>query len=69
LKHCSIVCGYFSQEYILHADIDLVVKESLPIRRKRRRKCMAGELSTGEISSASDPVKKHRIDVYNRIHF
>jgi len=30
---------------------------------------MAGELSTGEISSASDPVKKHRIDVYNRIHF
>jgi len=32
------------------ADIDLVVKESVPIRQQRRRKCMAGELSVGEVS-------------------
>ena len=48
-------------------DVGLVVKESLPVRRQRRRKCMAGELPTGEVSSASDPVKKYRIEVYNRI--
>jgi len=28
---------------------------------------MVGELSIGEISSASDPVRKDRIEVYNRI--
>jgi len=48
-------------------DVDVVVEESLPIRRQRRRKCMAGELSIGEVSSASDPVTKYCIEVYNRI--
>jgi len=50
-------------------DVDLIVEESLPIRRQRRRKCVAGELSIGEVSSTSGPVKKHRREEYNRIHF
>ena len=60
---------YDKPDQLSKTDVDLVVEESLPIRRKRRRKFMAGELSIGEVSSASDPVKKHNIEVYNRIHF
>ena len=48
-------------------DVGLVVKESLPVRRQRRRKSMAGELPMGEVSSASDPVKKYRVEVYSRV--
>jgi len=39
------------------------------MKRQRCRKCLAGELSIAEVSSASDPVKKYRTEVYNGIHF
>jgi len=48
-------------------DVDLVVEESLPIRRQRRRKFMVGKLSIGRVSSPSNPVRKYRIEVYNRM--
>jgi len=41
-------------------DVGLVVQESLPMRRQRCRKFMVSELSIGDISSVSDPVRKYR---------
>jgi len=48
-------------------DVDLVVEQSHPIRRQRRHKRIADQLPIGEVSSASVPVRKYRIEVYNRI--
>ena len=47
--------------------VDLVMEESLPIKWQRRHKCIDGELSIDEATSASDPVKKYHIEVYNQI--
>ena len=49
-----VQCTNDQPDQLRETDLDLVVKESLPIRRQRRGKCMVGELSIGEISSASD---------------
>ena len=43
------------------------MEESLPIKQQRRHKRIDGELSIDEATSASDPLKKYRIEVYNRI--
>ena len=48
-------------------DVDIVMEESLHIKRQRWHKRIEGELSTDEATSASDPLKKYRIEVYNRI--
>jgi len=62
-----VQCTNDQPDRLNETDLDLVVKESLPVRRQRRGKCMVGELSIGEISSASDPVRKNRIELYNLI--
>ena len=46
---------------------DLVMEETLPRKRQRLHKCMDGEQCIDEVVSASDPVAKYRIEVYNRI--
>uniref|UniRef100_UPI00358FC640 uncharacterized protein n=1 Tax=Myxine glutinosa TaxID=7769 RepID=UPI00358FC640 len=48
-------------------DVNLVMEESLPIKRQRQHKRIDGELSIDEAASPSDPVNKYRIEVYNRI--
>ena len=48
-------------------DVDLVMEESLPIKRQRRHICIDDKLSIDEATSASDPVKKYHIEVHHRI--
>ena len=62
-----VQCTNDQPNRLSETDLDLVVKEALPIRRQRRGKCKVGEISVGEISSASDPVRKNHIEVYNLI--
>lgn len=57
----------WANDQLNETDADLVMEETLPLRRQRRRKCMAAELSVDEATSASTPLDKYRIEVYNRI--
>ena len=54
----------------LDVDEDLVVEQSLPVKRQTRWKRMDGEQCKDEGPAASDPLKllnKYRIQVYNEI--
>ena len=48
-------------------DVDLVMEDSLPIKRQRCHKRLDGELSIDNVTEASESITKYRVEVYNRI--